>query len=40
MNGGECYMYNPDYCDGVPCPGNCDNCYIAEKIMEDEEDDG
>ena len=37
MNGGECYLYDPDYCDGDFCPGNCDICYKAERD-EDETD--
>ena len=20
------YAYTPEFCDGVPCPGDCDNC--------------
>ena len=37
MNGGECYLYDPNFCDGDFCPGNCDNCYKAELIWEAEE---
>ena len=31
MNGMECYMYDPDYCDGKLCVGNCDECPWAER---------
>lgn len=34
MNGGECYMYNPEVCEGKPCPGNCDNCTVWELAEE------
>lgn len=36
MNGGECYMYNPDICEGDFCPGDCDKCYKAELVLEAE----
>ena len=27
-------------CDGVPCPGDCDNCSRNMEEEEEEEDDG
>lgn len=33
------YEYNPKYCDGEPCPGDCDLCNKWQEFPE-EEDDG
>lgn len=30
-------MYDPAYCDGEPCPRDCDKCPVADKILGDEE---
>ena len=30
-------LYDPDYCDGNPCPRDCDHCPIADKILEAED---
>ena len=26
-------FYDPDYCDGNPCPRDCAHCPIADKII-------
>lgn len=31
MNGGECYLYDPDICDGQFCVGDCDKCSVWEQ---------
>lgn len=36
MNGGECYLYDPNYCDGDVCVGNCDNCSITDLMLGEE----
>lgn len=33
----DLWLYNPDYCEGHPCPGDCDNCSWPEVYLEDEE---
>lgn len=30
-------QYDPACCDGHPCPRDCENCPIAEKMMEEEQ---
>jgi len=40
MNGGECYLYDPAVCDGDLCPGDCDICWKAEEIGEEEGEEG
>lgn len=41
----DCEFYDPDFCDGNLCPGNCEACPTADKIisalskMEEKEDD-
>lgn len=32
-------LYDPAWCDGHYCPRDCDHCQIAEKMMEDEDED-
>ena len=27
--------YDPEYCDGEPCPRDCDRCWIADRILEE-----
>ena len=29
----DCEYYDPDFCDGNLCPGNCEHCPIAGKII-------
>ena len=36
----DLWLYTPDYCDGNLCIGNCDECAVADKIFEEEADDG
>ena len=24
------YAYTPEFCNGVPCPGNCDHCGMRD----------
>lgn len=38
----DLYLYNPEICDGGPCPQDCDRCYKAGACMEAaaEENDG
>ena len=31
--------YAPKYCDGNPCPRDCDRCPIADQILEAEEEE-
>lgn len=33
-------LYDPDYCDGNPCPRDCDKCPIAEHMIEEADEDG
>lgn len=33
------WLYDPEYCDGQTCSTICDDCPVAEKIFEDEEDE-
>lgn len=28
-------LYDPAYCDGHPCPRDCERCPIAEEILEE-----
>ena len=37
---GDRALWNEKYCNGYPCPVDCYRCPIAEKIYEEEEDDG
>ena len=32
------WAYEPEKCDGKPCPGDCDNCPKAYWFTEEEED--
>ena len=32
------WLYDPDYCEGFPCYKDCDNCPVADRIFQDEEE--
>jgi hypothetical protein len=33
------WLYNEDYCEGVLCCKNCDECSVAERMLESEEEE-
>lgn len=35
----DMWAYEPDKCDGQPCPGDCDFCSRAEDWEDDEDDE-
>ena len=35
----DMWAYEPDKCDGQPCPGDCDFCSRAEQGEDEDEDE-
>lgn len=33
----DLWLYDPKFCDGKPCVGDCDKCHVADEMDNEEE---